>query len=404
MINKQILFVDDDLAQIQSLKVLLHGKRKEWESSFAESGPDALTLMAQKHFDVVVADMRMPGMDGADLLTEVQRTYPATARIILSGYSETKSILKAAGPAHQFLTKPCNSQSLFAAIERVLRLKVILDDDGLREAVTKLGVLPTLPDLYMAIISELNSPEPSVKRIGELVEQDMGVSATLLKLVNSSFFGFYNSVTSPSYAVMLLGVEVLKGLILGIKLLQEMPSGKLDGFSFERLWDHSIRISHFAKAIAQEEGSDKKTTDICFLSGMLHDVGKFVLASRYPGDYKKVMAKAALENCLVSQAEKELFGATHAEIGAYLLGLWGMNEDVVEAVHNHHCLDRIEKKGFGPAVAVHVADWIEHELVVFSPGYAFPPLAQDQLKNHGLLERFDTWREACRDLLEKDKK
>lgn len=402
MPSKRILFVDDDPTQILSLRTLLHAKRKEWESDFVENGPDALRLMLQTHYDVVVADMRMPGMDGADLLTEVQRLHPATARIILSGYSETKSILRAAGPAHQFLTKPCNSQSLIAAIERVLKLQSILDNDGLREAVAKLGALPTLPDLYLAIISELNSPEPSIKRIGELVEKDIGVSATLLKLVNSSFFGFYNEVTSPSYAVMLLGVEVLKGLILGIKILQELPEERPDGLSFDHLWDHCLRISHFAKAIAQAEGGDKKTADICFLSGMLHDVGKFILASRYPGEYRKVVAKAALENGLVHHAEQELFGATHAEIGAYLLGLWGMHEDVVEAVHNHHRLDRVKAAGFNPAVAVHAADWIEHELVVFSPGYAFPPLAKDMLQSQGLSDRIETWRGACRDLLEKE--
>jgi DNA-binding NarL/FixJ family response regulator len=254
---KNILFVDDDEQFLDGLKVLLHRRRREWDMHFAANAREALDIMSSQEFDIVVADMRMPGMSGADLLSEVQRLQPGAVRIILSGYSELRASYKAAKPAHQFLSKPCRFEDLVAAIERVIRLQRVLSDPGVRQTVSGIGALPALPDAYIRIQEELRKPEPSIQVLGDLVARDVGISATLLKLANSSFFGFFQNVTSPRRAVTLLGTETLKGLVLGAHLLAGLDLAQFAPFALERLWDHSLRTADIARrnaAVPQDLG------------------------------------------------------------------------------------------------------------------------------------------------------
>ena len=393
---KNILFVDDDEQFLDGLKVLLHRRRKQWDMYFAGNAHEALDIMSSQEFDIVVADMRMPGMSGADLLAEVQRLQPGAVRIILSGYSELRASFKAAKPAHQFLSKPCRFEDLVGTIERVIRLQRVLSDPGVRQTVSGIGSLPALPEAYIRILDELRKPEPSIQVLGDLVSQDVGISATLLKLVNSSFFGFFQNVTSPRRAVTLLGTETLKGLLLGAHLLAGLDLSQFTPFALERLWDHSLRVASFARRIAEAEGAGRAEQEECWCAGLLHDTGKLILATECRADYVRVL-DATLGGKLLVEAEREVVGSSHAEIGAFLLGLWGVSESVVEAVYDHHSLARSECSGFHPAVAVHVADRIEHQQIGDADSGLYPPLDLDWLRSQGLAERVESWIEACRE-------
>ncbi len=391
---KNILFVDDDEQFLDGLKVLLHRRRKEWDMHFAANAREALDIMSSQEFDIVVADMRMPGMSGADLLAEVQRLQPGAVRIILSGYSELRASYKAAKPAHQFLSKPCRFEDLVAAIERVIRLQRVLSDPGVRQTVSGIGALPALPDAYIRILDELRKPEPSIQVLGDLVARDVGISATLLKLVNSSFFGFFQNVTSPRRAVTLLGTETLKGLVLGAHLLAGLDLAQFAPFALERLWDHSLRTADFARRIAEVEGLPRSEQEECWCAGLLHDTGKLVLATERKADYVRVLDET-LRGKLLVEAERDIVGSSHAEVGAFLLGLWGVSENVVEAVFDHHNLERSGLPGFSPAVAVHVADRLEHEQAGDADAGLYPSLDTAWLESRGLTERLAVWIEAC---------
>ena len=394
---KNILFVDDDEQFLDGLKVLLHRRRKQWDMYFAANAREALDIMSSQAFDIVVADMRMPGMSGADLLTEVQRLQPGAVRIILSGYSELRASYKAAKPAHQFLSKPCRFEDLVAAIERVIRLQRVLNDPGVRQTVSGIGALPALPDTYFRIMEELRKPEPSVQVLGDLVARDVGISATLLKLVNSSFFGFFQHVASPRRAVTLLGTETLKGLVLGAHLLAGLDLSQFAPFALERLWDHSLRAAAFARCIAQAEGLDQTMQEECWCAGLLHDTGKLILATERKADYVKVLDQIQRGKLMV-EAEREVIGSNHADVGAFLLGLWGVSENVVEAVYDHHDLGRSELTGFHPGVAVHVADRLEHIQAGDADIGLYPSLDMEWLRGQGLAERVDAWTQACREM------
>ncbi len=394
----KVLFVDDDPMVLAGFKAMFHLRRKEFQAAFALSGEEGLLLLDSADFDVIVADMRMPGMNGADFLAEAARRAPTALRVILSGYSEMDVVLRSVKPAHQFLSKPCKPDVLFGTITRILRLRHILTNEAVQQVVGRIESLPALPELYLKIQQALTSPDPSLKTIGALVGQDMGMSASVLKVVNSSFFGFYNKIISPAHAVNLLGVEVMKGLVLGIQFIKRFDLDLLPGYSLHKVWGHCLQTGTFARALARREGKDDDFADACFIAGLLHDVGKLVLASEMPDDYRLVLHDVKNEGGGTHRFELARLGVSHQQIGAYLLGLWGMSMAIVEAVYAHH-EPALAGPGVTPGLLVHVADRLQHELIVYDPGYVFAPLDADWIETQGLAHRVDAWRETCKTLL-----
>jgi len=200
---KRILFVDDESMVLDGLRRMLRGMRNEWEMEFAASGHEALGILAGRQFDVIVTDMRMPGMDGCQLLNHVKKLHPQVVRIVLSGQSDNDMIMKSVGPAHQFLSKPCDAEILKTTVARVCSMWNLLDDEALIKVVSGIESLPSLPQLYSEVVDEVNSAEGSLNRVGEIISKDSGMSAKILQLVNSAFFGLPRQVTSPVRAVQL---------------------------------------------------------------------------------------------------------------------------------------------------------------------------------------------------------
>jgi HD-like signal output (HDOD) protein/CheY-like chemotaxis protein len=397
-VKRKILFVDDDKSILDSFRSMLHFKRKEWKCFFARDGAEGLAVLDDQEIDVVIADMRMPGMDGADFLKEVEVRQPGAVRMILSGYSDMHLLLKSVKHAHQFMSKPCSSEKVVETIRRVTELGYILKDEGVRKVVAGVDSLPAIPELYVRISEELGCSKPDIRRIATLVEQDVGISATLMRVVNSSFFGFYQKISSPARAVTLLGLEPLKGLILGVHLLKEIDTERLPGYSVDKLWEHCLQTGGFAKIIAGMETKDDALVEDCFISGMLHDAGKLVMVTELSDRYARVLEATKKAGGPVGPFENEEFGVSHAKVGAYLLGLWGFQPRVVEAVHGHHVPERCLEDCL-PTLAVHVANVLQHELSSPS-GYAHSVLDEEWLEASGRADRLDAWREACLESME----
>ena len=284
-----VLFVDDEQSALDGFRTMMHSVRKEVKCFFASGGQEGLELLQKQSVDVVIADMRMPGMDGAEFLSRVTRLYPGTIRIVLSGYSDNPSLFKSTRVAHQFLTKPCNSEKIIETIRKVTALNDVFVNENVRKTVAKLDSLPVLPDRLADLSAELDSPDPNLKRISQLVELDTGMSTTLMKVANSSFFGFFENVTTPSRAVTLLGSETVRGLVLREHLIDKIDLTGLENYSVEKLWQHTLETGYCAKAIATHEKADKKFIDSCFLAGILHDVGKLALLTKMKDVYEPVL-------------------------------------------------------------------------------------------------------------------
>ncbi|TIH15598.1 HDOD domain-containing protein [Marinifilum sp. JC120] len=397
--SPKILFVDHDKNILDSFRAMMHGLRKEWKSRFAATGQDTLEMIGKNEFDVVITDMKLPDMDGCELLNKIAKIQPDTIRIMLSGHSDMPSLLKSAKHTHQFLSKPCSTDLLINTIRRMMELRPILEDREVRKIVTGLDALPALPDLYIEITRELNKPEPSLQKIGELAKKDPGISTTLLKVVNSSFFGFYGSVSCPSRAAVLLGTDVLKGLILGVHFLQELDTDILGPYSIEKLWEHCLQTGYLAKGVCAFMDADEKTVTDCFVAGLLHDIGKFVFITEMNKEYQEVLKNVREFGGPVINVEKKILGVSHAEVGAYLLGLWGFNEEIVKMVYFHHSLENCDNV-FTPTHAIHAADVLQHELIPHTSGYIFTEFNDNKLAAAGLLKHINDWRAECNNLLE----
>ncbi|HID38707.1 MAG TPA: response regulator, partial [Calditrichaeota bacterium] len=174
---KKVLFVDDDPSLISGLKRMLRPLRKEWEMHFVPGGQEALDLLAESRFDVIVSDMRMPGMNGAELLARVRELYPHMIRIILSGYSDQDLLLKAVRPAHQFLSKPCDADTLKNTVLRVSKIQDILNSNEVKQVIAQVDSLPSLPYLYQEIMRKLEEDDTAVKDVGMIIQKDIGMSA-----------------------------------------------------------------------------------------------------------------------------------------------------------------------------------------------------------------------------------
>ena len=391
----RILFVDDEPHVLQGLQRMLRTMRSEWQMDFASSGQEALKLLRQQPYDVIVSDMRMPGMDGADLLKEVMRRYPKMVRFILSGHSDREMILKSVGPTHQFLTKPCSAESLKAALHRAVALREFLANEALLSRVSRMKSLPSLPTLYSRILKELQQPGASIKRIGDIIARDVGMTAKILQLVNSAFFGLPRHISSPSQAVSLLGLDTVRALVLSIQVFAGFEKTGVDNFSIESLWRHSVNVSQCANYIARAVNLEQKSIDDALMAGLLHDVGKLVLAVNSPGEYNSALALAKSKQMELWRAEKEVFGASHAEVGAYLMGLWGLPDSIVEALAFHHRPSECPYASFTSLTAVHIANVFDHDKDTKEKGIPESQADLEYLQKTGQADQLPMWREGC---------
>ncbi len=280
--KKRVLFVDDEAMVLQGLQRMLRPMRNDWDMEFVESGIAALERMAATPADVVVPDVRMPGMNGPQLPAEVMKRFPKTVRIILSGQADHDLVLKAVGSTHQYLHKPCEPEVLKATVQRAVALGDSLDNEQVKSLVSQMSRLPSLPTIYLQVVDELQSANASLARVGEIMARDVGMSAQVLKLVNSAFFGLRRRVANPMDAVTYLGLDTIKALMLSLHTFSQYERTDLGGISLVALRNHSLITAACARHIAKLEGGDGKLVDEAFIGGLLHDPGKLVLAANFP--------------------------------------------------------------------------------------------------------------------------
>ena len=285
----RVIFVDDEPRVLEGLKRMLRPKRNEWQMTFVGSAQAALDALKAEPCEVVVTDMRMPGMNGAELLEVVQRDYPDTIRLILSGQAETESVMKALGVSHQFLSKPCDAEILQGTISRAFALRDLAGSESVKTLVARINKLPTLPATYQKLVETLRQPNSSIEDVSNVIATDPAMTARLLKLVNSAYFGLQKPVADVARAGALLGLDRIMALVLGQGIFSDCEPPKVEGFSMEALWHHSVTTAAAAHRIAIAEQLDRDHVAAAFLAGMLHDIGKLVLAMGLPEQYAKVL-------------------------------------------------------------------------------------------------------------------
>ena len=396
----RIIFVDDDETDLLILRRVLRPVAAEWDMTFVSSGQDALKVMEQSSFDVIVSDMQMPGMDGVELLEAVMERHPDVVRIILSSVVEEDTKLRAVKVAHIWMAKPCDVEFLKNIIDRTNVWGDFLKEPSLKRLIGQLQSLPSLPHLYLQLGEELRSPDTSFRRVAQIVAKDIGMTAKILQMVNSAFFGSHTNISSLEQAVSLMGLNMIRALVLSVGVFSQFDIMKQKNFSVYALVSHSLATGALARGIAKTETRDRTFVDEAFMAGMLHDVGKLALAHNLPHEYERAMTLAREQGCPAWCGERDIFGASHAGVGAYLLALWGMPEAIVEASAYHHNPSDCKNRGFSALTAVHVAGVLDHGEHDRAGDLKTQEIDHEYLAALNMDNRLEEWTETCHTIAE----
>ncbi len=386
-------FEDNSPTALDALKLAVSGITGAWETTFAPDANAALATLAAEPFDAVVTRMRLRGVNGAELLQQAGRLHPKTLRFVVGEVGDQELIINCIGGTHQFVAEPCEPKALIATVQRGLALDAWLATEALQKLVPRLHRLPSLPSTYFEVLKQIESPNSSIQNIGEVVSRDPAVTARLLQMVNSAAFALDQKVTDPVHAVSLLGMETVKSLVLCLQVFSQNDQVKQAGLSFDQLWRHSSAVAEIARKIALTETRNPRLANEAFTAGLLHDVGRILIASNLPKEYAALFAAAREHARPVEEEEAAQLGVTHAQVGAYLLSLWGMPAPLVEAAALHHVPSQTAAREFSVLTAVHVANVFAHEQ---SPNgdSAVPKLDTAYLTSLGLDAKPDFWRRA----------
>src|SRR3984957_13142051 len=340
---KNILFVDDERDLLDSLKARLYKHRHDWNMQFVPSGDEAIGVLEQQAIDLVVSDVRMPGMDGGQLLTVVKQRWPTAMRIIVSGYADPVQAVRLTSLAHQYVAKPCDGGELENIIERCFYLRDLLAQESLRKVVGRIGKLPAMPKTYGLLQAALAQPSVTAGEIGDIVNADAAIASKVLQITNSAFFRLRKAMVRIKDAVTYLGSSTVRNLVLSAEIFSQWqaPQG-LSDVDPERLQSHAQCAAAACKALA----GGRASPDDAWLAGLLHDIGYWILIQECPKELASALKLARAEGLPLLECERRITGATHAEIGAYLLGLWGLPYAIVEAVSLHHTPTAVTTHGY----------------------------------------------------------
>lgn len=390
--GKRVLFVDDT-------ESILFGYRKfceklfddSWRFFFVNDGAEAIEIVESYAIDMVVSDLDMPFYDGVHLMDYLVEKAPSVIRIIVSGTTSLDKRQTVVKSAHQFFAKPAIPNALKDMFHRALYLDTLLVSDAARDFVIGLGALPSLPTVFHELQHECESPDFSLHRCGEIVAKDLSLSANILKVVNSSFFDLPNRVSSPEQAVSLLGVTLIKALIIQNYFHDSFGGSQLAPLSHEQLTKRAFAFASLAKQIAQRQQESSKRQDVIYVTALLHNIGELIFNFMAPEKYQKVLDESKAEGIPPYEVEQRYFSCSHADVSAYLLGLWGFEQEILECVVAHHAPAKGHRKShdlldyiYGTEYLLACEDAYEH--VVLESG-------RDFIENRDLLPKLKEWRE-----------
>ena len=390
--KKKVLFVDDERSVLDGLRRSLRRYRDHWDTHFAEGGELAIEELSKAHFDVVVSDMRMPGMDGYELLCHVREHYPSTLRLILSGQTEKDVALRAIGVSHQFLAKPCEGEDLRKVLDRACAVRALCTDEKLQARLSGVQSLPSVPSIFLELTEVLADEESCAADVAQVIEKDSAMSAKVLQVVNSAYLGLPREVSKIQDAVSFLGMGSIRALTLAEGAFSSFePSKHFSVADMERMQSHGMLVGEIARVISP----DSKVAEQAQLAGVLHNIGNLILALHWTEDFAHCQQSLGVGMDLL-QSELECYGTTHGRVGAYLLGSWGLPLRVTEAVAFHHDPSRVEHDEFSALTAVHVADALMDELLESDQDGAQPcRLDEVYLERLGLTHLLPQWRKQA---------
>ncbi len=392
--KRKLLFVDGEAGALRELHDELAASSSTWELLYCKSGLVALNALQAQPCEAVVTELRLSDMSGEQLLEHVARAHPQTHRIVLADLGDVQALLHCVGNVNQFLILPCEVDRLQIVLERALTFQLWLPNQTVRDLLGRLPQLPSPEESYGRVVQELQSPNADLATVAELIAQDPAMAARVLQLANSAAYGLPTEDADPRAAVCELGLANVRSLLLLAHTYSNFSKAAGAGFSVSELWRHSQATARLAAALARADGADAAAATQAATAGLLHDLGKLALAVNLPDHWRRVVELVKAGALPSWQAEQQVFGTTHGEVGGWLLGVWGLPVSIVEAVALHHHPARFLSPGFCPLTAVHVADAFLHADTLEA---AQSRLDAEYLRAIGVEEKLTQWWALARD-------
>ena len=354
-----------------------------WAVRGASTPQDAAAELATGHVDVAI--VAIPPSAGALAFLEWMRlNYPTVTRLAAYPSRSTEEAIRTAGVAHQLLGHAPDRSSLMAAVGRSVTLRHRVRSRQLTDFVGSLERIPTVPSVYRQMRELLDSPDYSLANLADLVGRDAGMAIKVLQIVNSAYFGLPRRISNLRQAVGLLGADAIASLVLGMSLHQQalISGAAADAISDE--WPRALTVARLSRAVASASGADRAAAEAAYLGGLLHNVGRLVLAANLPELYLSTPWPPDIVDLIT--LERSTLGAGYPELGAYLIGTWGLDDDLVEAVAFHAEPSESLNRGAGSLPAVHSA-------VALASSTCFEP-DRGYLAAIGRLDDWQVWSDA----------
>lgn len=330
----KLLLVDDDPHILKSIPRILSVERPDWDVQTADCGGAALARMEHESFNVVLTDLRMPDMNGLELTKQISQLHPETLRVILTGQPNVESMLEAMGATHQYLSKPFDPDKLVDLLDRIEMVLSSLESPRILDLIGKCNALPPVPGIYLKIKEAVDSEKCSAREIGRILSEDPGLAAKALQIANSPLYGQRTPVPSIEQAINVLGMKTMASLALAQSLQPQSDPPEVEKLLREIL-EHSLAVATTARGLAAESNQTSER-DAAFTAGLLHDIGKLALLRAFPTEYLNLVRTARESGQGIHELETSVWGGHHAGVGAYLLSVWGLPQNVIAAVAFHH--------------------------------------------------------------------
>ncbi|QPK65289.1 HDOD domain-containing protein [Methylomonas sp. LL1] len=393
MNKKNILFVDDNEQVINGIQRQLRPYREQWTLFFAHGGAEALQLMAQQPIDLIVSDMLMPEMRGDELLKKVSELYPGTVRMILSGYADEETLKSGLEVAHQHISKPCGAETLREVISQIFKIQACVSNPRIIDGIGDPNKLPSLPKIYRELNAAMADENTTCGDLANIFARDMVLSAKLLQLVNSPYFGLKRVVSNLTEAINLIGIKKLNNLVLSVHVKAAFPVNSPETERYmQYIWQDAGRTAELARLIALSENQLEDRPDQAYLGGLLHNMGLLIFLSRGGDQLKTLMEQVKNTDTALEQLEMAIFGFTRSEAAAYLLSLWKIPPRIIEAILLQNTPNDTAYDGVNALTAVHVAACLLKPPVTEGYDRLFDmKLDTDYLQRIGKIERLPDW-------------
>ena len=393
----KILFVNDNRAELESIERQVASNSDRWEMIFVDDSSKAIGLTKNRDIDVIVTDIEMDIVSGADLLEMVKEIDDTVIRIVYSSCSDQQKIVSISHLLHRFILKPCSSTMLIRTIENTLFINIALDSDAVRKVILKTASIPTVSDVYSQLMESVDSPDFSLKDASDLISKDVGLTVNVLKQVN---YLIPQEVSDIEQAVSLLGLDSVKSIALTTHVFHSVGDIDIPNFNLANLQLLSLGTAFVAKEIAQERGLDKEQVENAFMAGMLHQLGTIIFVDNFPKKYEDVLKRVVNANRPLEAVEINLIGISHSQIGAHLLALWGFAEPVLTAMAFYNEPTIIDGEGDNQKLTeiLYISFHIAHSFLLES-GIKVLPIASydyrddEYLTSHFLIESYEEWRD-----------